>query len=140
MEVRATDPTGFDGDFDLPLTDGLYVSFLDPKVPCSNFVRRAVDTAFGRSKATLRVVAEVEIVRTLGRAVERGVGATIMPKAIADRLMSESTEPLVRRVVSPRIEETLSLCVSDQMPLSEPAQAVSDILKELARRLQVAET
>lgn len=104
--------------------------------PAYNFVRRAVDTAFSRSKISLKVVAEVEIVRTLGRSVDQGLGATIMPKAIADRLMSESREPLICRLISPRLEETLSLCVSDQTRLSEPASAVKDILIELASRLQ----
>ncbi|WP_160012369.1 nitrogen assimilation transcriptional regulator NAC [Rhizobium sp. 18055] len=104
--------------------------------PAYNFVRRAVETAFSRTKTNLKVVAEVEIVRTLSRAVDRGLGATIMPKAIADRLIAESSEALVCRPVSPRIEETLSFCVSDQTPLSEPAVAVKDILLELTARLK----
>jgi LysR family nitrogen assimilation transcriptional regulator len=104
--------------------------------PAYNFVRRAVDTAFTRTRTNLKVVAEVEIVRTLARAVGSGLGATIMPKAIADRIVSESSEPLICRLVSPRIEETLSLCVSDQNPLSEPALAVRDILLELTARLK----
>jgi LysR family nitrogen assimilation transcriptional regulator len=78
----------------------------------------------------------VEIVRTLTRAVSSGLGATIMPKAIADRIVTESSEPLICRLVSPRIEETLSLCVSDNTPLSEPATAVKDILIELTARLK----
>lgn len=121
-------------DTPVPVTalDGL--PFLMP--PAYNFVRRAVDTAFSRSKVELKVVAEVEIVRTLGRSVDRGLGATIMPKAIADRLIAESNEKLICRLVSPRIEETLSLCVSDQTPLSEPAVAVKDILIELTARLK----
>jgi LysR family nitrogen assimilation transcriptional regulator len=105
--------------------------------PAYNFVRRAIDTAFTRSRINLKVVAEVEIVRTLARAVGNGLGATIMPKAIADRIVSESSEPLVCRVVSPRIEETLSLCTSDQNSLSEPAFAVRDILVELTERLKL---
>ena len=104
--------------------------------PAYNFVRRAVDTAFTRTRTNLKVVAEVEIVRTLARALGGGRGATIMPKAIADRIVSESSEPLICRLVSPRIEETLSLCVSDQNPLSEPALAVRDILLDLTARLK----
>ncbi|MCZ3374913.1 nitrogen assimilation transcriptional regulator NAC [Rhizobium sp. AG207R] len=105
--------------------------------PAYNFVRRAVDAAFTRSRINLKVVAEVEIVRTLARAVGSGLGATIMPKAIADRIVSESSEPLVCRLISPRIEETLSLCTSDQNSLSEPAFAVKDILVELTEQLKV---
>jgi LysR family nitrogen assimilation transcriptional regulator len=104
--------------------------------PAYNFVRRAVDTAFTRSRTNLKVVGEVEIVRTLTRAVSSGLGATIMPKAVADRIVTESSEPLICRMVSPRIEETLSLCVSDHTPLSEPATAVRDILIELTARLK----
>lgn len=121
-------------DAPLPISALDGVPMLMP--PPYNFVRRAVDTAFSRSKISLKVVAEVEIVRTLGRSVDQGLGATIMPKAIADRLMGESREPLVCRLISPRLEETLSLCVSDQTRLSEPASAVKDILTELASRLQ----
>lgn len=104
--------------------------------PTYNFVRRAVDTAFTRTRTNLKVVGEVEIVRTLTRAVSIGLGATIMPRAIADRIITESSEPLICRMVSPRIEETLSLCVSDHTPLSEPAAAVKDILIELTARLK----
>lgn len=105
--------------------------------PAYNFVRRAVDTAFTRTRTNLKVVGEVEIVRTLTRAVSIGLGATIMPKAIADRIITEASEPLICRMVSPRIEETLSLCVSDHTPLSEPAAAVKDILIELTARLKL---
>jgi LysR family nitrogen assimilation transcriptional regulator len=104
--------------------------------PAYTVVRRAVDTAFTRSRTNLKVVGEVEIVRTLTRAVSAGLGATIMPKAIADRIITESGEPLVCRIVSPHIEETLSLCVSDSTSLSEPALAVKVILMELTERLK----
>ena len=104
--------------------------------PPYNFVRRAIDLAFTRGRLSLNVVAEVEIVRTLGRAVSRGVGATIMPRAIAERIGAETPDPIVSRVVTPRIEETLSLCVSDQSELSEPALAVRSILMELTARLK----
>ncbi|UUZ69063.1 hypothetical protein LP416_04735 [Polaromonas sp. P2-4] len=35
------------------------------------------------------------------------------------------------RIVEPVIEAPLALCQSDHLPLSEPAQAVKDILLEL---------
>lgn len=122
------------GDTPLPVSALNDLPLLLP--PPYNFVRRAIDLAFTRGRLSLNVVAEVEIVRTLGRAVSRGVGATIMPRAIAERLVAESAEPLVSRVVTPRIEETLSLCVSDQSELSEPALAVRSILMELTARLK----
>lgn len=104
--------------------------------PPYNFVRRAVDLAFTRARVSLNVVAEIEIVRTLVHVVSAGMGATIMPKAIAERLTAESAEPLIMRPVAPKIEETLSLCVSDQSELSEQALAVKSILMELTARLK----
>ncbi|MDS7594603.1 nitrogen assimilation transcriptional regulator NAC [Agrobacterium tumefaciens] len=104
--------------------------------PPYNFVRRAVDLAFTRARVSLNVVAEIEIVRTLSRAVADGMGATIMPRAISERLLAETNEPLVVRPVTPKIEETLSFCVSDQSELTEPALAVKSILMELTARLK----
>lgn len=122
------------GDAPLALSALNDVPLLLP--PPYNFVRRAIDLAFTRARFSLNVVAEVEIVRTLARAVSGGVGATIMPRAIAERIIAESSEPLVSRMVTPKIEETLSLCVSDQSELSEPALAVRSILMELTARLK----
>ena len=39
------------------------------------------------------------------------------------------------RIVDPTIEAPLALCQSDHLPLSEPAQAVKEILLELVAAL-----
>lgn len=122
------------GDAPLPISALESLPLLLP--PSYNFVRRAVETAFARSRANLTVIGEVEVIRTLARAVNSGLGATIMPKAVADRIISEGDGPTIRRSLTPKIEETLSLCVSEHASLSEPAAAVQDILKELAERLK----
>lgn len=127
---------GFDADAKpVPIASLDGMPMLMP--PIYNFVRRAVETSFTRSRINLKVVAEIETVRTLVQAVAMGLGASIMPKAIADRIVSESNQPIVCRPLSPRIEETLSLCMSDQTSLSEPAFAVKDILMELAEKLKL---
>lgn len=105
--------------------------------PAYNFVRRAIDLAFTRSRKDLTVFAELESVKTIARGIEACLGATIAPKAIAQRIVRESSEDLiVRQISSPMIEETLSFCVSDSTPLSEPALAVKEILLELAETLK----
>jgi hypothetical protein len=43
--------------------------------------------------------------------------------------------PVVRRVVEPTIQATVSLCVPDQNQLSDSALAVADILAQLVREL-----
>lgn len=104
--------------------------------PAYNFVRRAIDIAFTRSRTELVVIGELEAVRTIARAVDAGLGATIMPKAVAERIVAESSqEIIVRPITSPVIEETLSLCISDSAPLSEPALAIKDLLLEVAATL-----
>ena len=42
------------------------------------------------------------------------------------------------RIVEPVIEAPLALCQSDHLPLSEPAQAVKEILLELVAALPAA--
>ncbi|MEY9558333.1 LysR family nitrogen assimilation transcriptional regulator [Sinorhizobium fredii] len=122
------------GDTPVPISALEPLPFLMP--PAYNFVRRAVETAFARSRANLAVIGEVEVIRTLTRAVSSGLGATIMPKAVADRIVSEGAGPMICRSISPKIEETLSLCVSEFAPLSEPALAVQELLRELTERLK----
>ncbi len=105
--------------------------------PSYNFVRRAIDLAFTRSRKDLLIFAELESVRTIAKGVDACLGATIMPKAVAQRIVTESREKIiVRQISSPMIEETLSFCVSDSTPLSEPALAVKEILLELTQTLK----
>ncbi|AVH43959.1 LysR family transcriptional regulator [Agrobacterium tumefaciens] len=123
------------GDAPITVADLAFLPFLLP--PTYNFVRRAINLAFTRSRKDLIVMAELESVRTIARGVDAGLGATITPKAIADRIVAESNEDIVvRQIASPMIEETLSFCVSDNTPLSEPALAVKEILLQLAETLK----
>ena len=123
------------GDASITVADLAFLPFLLP--PTYNFVRRAINLAFTRSRKDLIVMAELESVRTIARGVDAGLGATITPKAIADRIVAESNEDIVvRQIASPMIEETLSFCVSDNTPLSEPALAVKEILLQLAETLK----
>jgi LysR family nitrogen assimilation transcriptional regulator len=103
--------------------------------PAYNFVRRAIDMAFSRSRTELTVIAEVDAVRTLSRAVHAGVGATIVPRAIADRIALEGGAIVIKKVINPVIGEVLSLCTAEHMPLSEPAVAIRNLLVELTERL-----
>lgn len=105
--------------------------------PAYNFVRRAIDVAFARSRSELNVIGEFEAVKTLSRAVNEGMGVTIMPGSIAERIVSEGTDIETFQVHSPTISEVVSLCVSDQIPLSEPAMAVRDLLLELTAHLEL---
>lgn len=95
-----------------------------------NYLRKYLDEAFASLQLTAHVVAEIESASTLSAAVAAGLGATILPESAA-RVMADSIQAHLCRIVSPSIELPLALCESDHLPLSEPAQAVKDIILEL---------
>lgn len=96
-----------------------------------NYLRKYVDEAFARMQMIPSVIAEIESATTLSAAVGAGIGATILPDSTA-RVVAESGDVVQCRIVSPVIKIPLSVCLSDHLPLSEPAAAVKDILLELA--------
>ena len=98
-----------------------------------NYLRKYVDEAFASLQASAHVVAEIESAATLSAAVAAGLGATILPESAA-RAMASSIQAHLCRIVSPSIEVPLALCESDHLPLSEPAQAVKDIILELVEQ------
>jgi len=128
------------GNFMLEASEGvLPVTALDglPMLlpPSYNFVRKAVETTFIRSRVNLNIIAEIDAVRTLIQAIDHGLGLSIMPRAIVDRIISEATSPIVAYKITPKIKETLSICTPAHSPLSEAAKAVRTILVELSGQL-----
>jgi len=96
-----------------------------------NYLRKYVDEGFARVQMIPNVVAEIESASTLSAAVSAGIGATILPDSTA-RVVAAAGDVVQCRIVSPVIKIPLSVCLSDHLPLSEPAAAVKDILLELA--------
>lgn len=99
-----------------------------------NVVRRLVDEAVTAAGLSIRVVAEIESATTLAAVIGEGLGATIAPASLARELVIEC-EAWQSRIVDPAIEAPLALCQSDHLPLSEPAQAVKEILLELVAEI-----
>ena len=100
----------------------------------THYLRRLIDNAFAQAQLKARVRAEIESAATLREAIESGLGATILPWALASTFVG-AQQPVVRRVVEPSLETTVSLCVSESMPMSEPALEVREILVNLVREL-----
>ncbi|RDV00372.1 nitrogen assimilation transcriptional regulator NAC [Trinickia dinghuensis] len=96
-----------------------------------NYLRKYVDEGFASVQMTPNVIAEIESASTLSAAVSAGIGATILPESTA-RVVAAAGDIVQSRIVSPVIKIPLSVCLSDHLPLSEPAAAVKDILLELA--------
>lgn len=98
-------------------------------------VRQLVDTTFRRVGVDARVIAEIESVPSIGQAVWAGLGATILPWSSANAIFAGHDDAVaVRRITKPSMPVKVSICTSDQLPLSEPAKVVSDILADLARK------
>jgi len=93
-----------------------------------HFLRRAVDEAFARVGVEPNIRAEIESSETLRQAIAAGVGATILPAALANFASAENA-PVIRRIVEPGLQATVSLCVPDHLPMSDQAKAVLDILR-----------
>ena len=99
-----------------------------------NIVRKMVDEAFAGAGMAARVVAEIESASTLTAVIADGLGATILPASMAREVVA-SCKAWLCRIVEPVIEAPLALCQSDHLPLSEPAQAIKEILLELVAAL-----
>ena len=99
-----------------------------------NVIRRMVDEAFASIGMVPRVIAEIESASTLTSVIAEGLGATILPESMARQVVA-SCNAWQCRITEPVIEAPLALCLSDHLPLSEPAQAIRDILLELVAGL-----
>ena len=99
-----------------------------------NIVRKLVDENFTRAGVGFRVVAEVESAATLKAVIAEGLGLTILPASMA-REAADGRPSWCRRIVDPVIAAPLTLCQSDHLPLSEPAEVVKTVLLELAAGL-----
>lgn len=116
----------------IPLADMQGIELFLPRP--YNVVRKLVDENFMRAGITCRLVAEVESAMTLEAVITDGLGATILPGSMAREIVGDRLS-WCRRIVNPVITAPLTLCQSDHLPLSEPAQIVRGILLELVAGL-----
>jgi len=99
-----------------------------------HLLRRLIDEALNRARAIPRVVSEIESVPALGAAVLDGLGSTILPASVVTETSSFKGAQ-IRALTTPVIDATVSLCVSDHLPLSEPALAARSVLLDIVGRL-----
>jgi LysR family nitrogen assimilation transcriptional regulator len=119
-------------DEPLPLSALANVKLLLPSQ--GHFLRRLIDESLARARVAPNVVSEIESVSALGAAVTEGLGSTILPASVAASASSFGGVE-VRRLVRPAIEATVSLCISDHLPLSEPALATRSVLLTVVEKL-----
>ena len=94
-------------------------------------IRRVVDQAFAQASSAANVVGEVESVSLMARAVRGGLGATVLPRSVARRLIGGSD--LHQRHLTPALEVQVSLGTASGQTLSRAAEAVRELLREVLR-------
>ncbi len=100
----------------------------------THFLRRLIDEGMNRARSEPDVVAEIESVPALGAAVLDGLGSTILPGSVVTDAPTFAGAQ-IRRLTTPVIDATVSLCVSDHLPLSEPALAARSVLLDIVGKL-----
>lgn len=98
--------------------------------PRESFLRQAVERICAQAGARPRIVAEVQSQSTLSSAIAAGLAATVLPDTIA-KVLPNSEELCVRRIDAPAASLQMSLCISDNVALSDAAFAVYKMLLEI---------
>lgn len=96
-------------------------------------VRQVIDTTLTRAQLSARVLAQTESISLLANAVSEGLGGSILPLSAAKALQRRLPEATRYRIRQPNIKVHMAICVSDQLPLSEPAAIVLQHLTALAQ-------
>ncbi len=121
-----------DPEVPLPISELNELPLLLPSK--GHLLRRLIDEALARARAVPDVVSEIESVPALGAAVLDGLGSTILPASVVTET-SGFAGAQVRALTKPVIDATVSLCVSDHLPLSEPALAARSVLLDIVGKL-----
>lgn len=115
----------------LDVADLAHISLM---LPASvHTIHRSVLAACAAAGVEPRIVAELESVALMGRAVRSGLGATILPRSLAVRLAD--AEGLVVVGLAPVIQVHLSLGTPSSLPLSRAAEAVRQLVRQVATTL-----
>ncbi|WAT01821.1 nitrogen assimilation transcriptional regulator NAC [Rouxiella chamberiensis] len=112
----------------IELTDVAKLNLFLPRT--NDVLRKLVDDAMALRRLSAKVIGEIESATTLTAAIASGLGATILPESAARAIVGPANA-WMSCIGSPSIQAPLSLCVSDHLPLSQPAQAVQKILLAL---------
>jgi LysR family nitrogen assimilation transcriptional regulator len=96
-------------------------------------IRQVIDTTLSRASLTATVVAETESISLLAGALAERLGNTILPRSAAFAVQRRLADVRLLRIRKPNMKVSMAICVSGQLPLSEPAALVRDHLIRLAQ-------
>lgn len=95
-------------------------------------VRKVIDTALSRAGRQAEIIAVTDSIAILSGALIEGHAASIVPRSAAIALVRRLPQLRMYRVRKPNMTVNMVVCVSAQLPMSEPAVAVQKILLQLA--------
>lgn len=119
------------GDGEVTFAEAVSVDLILPSP--IHTIRQVIDTTLARAGLSARVVAQTESISLLANAMSEGLGSTILPFSAALAVQRRLPEAVRFRIRQPNMKVHMAICVSDQLPLSEPAAVVLNHLSELAR-------
>ncbi len=132
IETVAREPLVLMSSTPLPsrirLADVAALSLVLPSKP--NSLRQLLESVVKPRAYALKVVAEVDSIKTVSSLVARGVAATVLP-ASAMREWSHDTPPFTAAIYAPVIRNRLCIAV----PKARPATRLSRYLVQLTRQL-----
>ena len=96
-------------------------------------IRQVIDTTLSRAGLSATVIVETESISLLAGALAEGLGATILPRSAAFAVLRRVPDAKLMRIRKPNMKISMAICVSGQLPLSEPAAVVRDHLMRLAQ-------
>jgi LysR family nitrogen assimilation transcriptional regulator len=92
-------------------------------------IRKVVDRACETAGVQPLLVGELESVGLMGQAVAAGLGATLLPRSIADKLAADSGLTTTR--LTPGLDVHLSIGTPSSLPLSRAAECVRDLMRHV---------
>lgn len=98
-------------------------------------IRQVIDVALSRADLKANVVMHTESISMLAGAMAEGLGSTILPRSAAMAICKRVPEANSYRILKPNMNVNMAICISRQLPLSEPAMVVRARLAELVQQI-----
>lgn len=103
-------------------------------------IRQVIDTALSRMRLKATVKCQTESISILAGGMAEGLGMTILPRSAARAIQRRLPEARFYRIRKPNMKVKMAICVSDQLPFSEPAGVVRARLAQLAQAIVADES
>ncbi len=106
------------------------VSVLELLLPQSDHIlRQTLERGFYAADLQLEVRTEVSSSTGLFQMVKAGLGATCLPRSVAEELFPGDDFQILR-IVEPSMSVTFALCTSERAPMSDAAASVIELLRD----------